>query len=229
MKGSISKNNFITRGILNKIFLFSVGGEKRPPLLHASEIFPESKVIEDNFESISLEIKNLVNSRSLTEYKDIDPIRALEVSENWKLYYAWFMWKENDRAKLDCPNLIKVIEKLPNVLNATIAVLDPGVKLSAHKGPYAGLLRYHLGIKIPVNNPPYIRVKDQLYTWKVGESIVIDDCYDHEVYNDSDDIRVILMVDFLRPLPTPLNLINKFYFERKKKWSGVLINKSNST
>lgn len=229
MKGSISKNNYISRTILNKIFLFTVGGEKRPPLISPNGIFPGSKVIEDNFKEISSEIKSLVQNRNLTQYKDIDPIRASEVSERWKLYYAWFMWEENERAKFDCPTLIKIIRKMPNVLNATVAVLEPGVKLAAHKGPYAGLLRYHIGIQVPKNKPPYIRVKDQFYTWQAGESIVLDDCYDHEVYNESDDIRVILMVDFLRPLVPPLNIINKLYFKMKKKWSSVIINKANNS
>jgi aspartate beta-hydroxylase/beta-hydroxylase len=105
--------------------------------------------------------------------------------------------------------------------------LDPGVCLAAHQGPYAGILRYHLGITIPKNNPPFIRVSDKKYTWKVGESIVIDDCYDHEVTNHSDSKRVILMIDIMRPMPFPLNYINKKCLLFKKKWSGHIISKAN--
>ena len=44
--------------------------------------------------------------------------------------------------------------------------------------------------------------------WKEGESILFDDSWEHEVYNKSNDIRVVLIVDFLRPMPFHLHAIN---------------------
>lgn len=228
MKGSISKNNAFMRDLLNKLFLSSVGGNRRPPLLVSREVFPESQRLEENFPAIHQEISELIKKRDLTRYKDIDPVRAAEVSENWKLYYAWFMWEENELAKVDCPTLLNLIKQMPNVINATVAVLEPRVTLAAHEGPYAGILRYHIGIKVPEERPPYIRVLDQYHTWQVGESIVLDDCYEHEVYNESDDTRVILMIDFMRPMTPPLHLINLLSLKMKKKWGSVMINKANN-
>ncbi|WP_118988035.1 aspartyl/asparaginyl beta-hydroxylase domain-containing protein [Photorhabdus sp. CRCIA-P01] len=229
MKGSISKNNAFLRNLLNRIFLLSVGGGRRPPLLVANEVFPESQILESNFPVIHQEITSLINKRELTRYKDIDPVRAAEVSENWKLYYAWFMWEENERAHIDCPTLIQLIRQMPNVINATIAVLEPCVTLAAHEGPYAGILRYHIGIKVPEKKPPYIRVMNEYHTWQVGKSIVLDDCYEHEVYNESDDIRVILMIDFMRPMIAPLHLINLLCLKMKKKWGTTMIDRANNS
>lgn len=228
MKGSISKNNAFLRNLLNKLFLFSVGGSQRPPLLTADEVFPESRILEAHFPQIHQEITSLINKRELTRYKDIDPVRAAEVSENWKLYYAWFMWEENERARTDCPTLLRLVKTMPNVINATVAVLEPRVTLAAHEGPYAGILRYHIGIEVPEKNPPYIRVMNEFHTWQVGKSVVLDDCYEHEVYNEADDKRVILMIDFMRPMITPLSFINLCCLKMKKKWGGVMINKANN-
>ncbi|WMY75968.1 aspartyl/asparaginyl beta-hydroxylase domain-containing protein [Buttiauxella selenatireducens] len=228
MKGSVSKNNAFLRKFLNKIFLSSVGGNQRPPLLAPNKVFPESKILESHFIEIHEEITFLINKRELTRYKDIDPVRAAEVSENWKLYYALFMWEENDRARTDCPTLLRLIKDMPNVINATIAVLEPGVTLAAHEGPYAGILRYHIGIEVPEKKPPYIRVMNEYYTWEVGKSIVLDDCYEHEVYNEADNKRVILMIDFMRPMNAPLHFINLCCLKLKKKWGGVMINKANN-
>lgn len=227
MKGSISKNNAFLRNLLNKLFISSVGGNTRPALLPANEIFPESKILEMHFPAIRKEITDLIDKRELTRYKDIDPIRAAEVSENWKLYYVWFMWEENELARVDCPTLLNIIRKMPNVINATVAVLEPRVTLAAHEGPYAGILRYHIGIKIPEKNPPYIRVMNKYHTWQVGKSIVLDDCYEHEVYNESDDIRVILMIDFMRPMRVPLHQINLMCLKIKKRWGATMIGRSN--
>lgn len=62
------------------------------------------------------------------------------------------------------------------------------------------MLRYHLGLRIPKVNPPSIRMYDQWYTWKEHECLVLDDFYNHEVVNKSGEIRVILTIDFLRPM-----------------------------
>lgn len=53
-----------------------------------------------------------------------------------------------------------------------------------------------------------MRVRDQFHTWEEGRSIVFDDSLEHEVYNKSDDLRVVLIVDFLRPMPFRLHAIN---------------------
>jgi aspartyl/asparaginyl beta-hydroxylase (cupin superfamily) len=75
-----------------------------------------------------------------------------------------------------------------------------------------------------------MRVKDQYYTWKEGQSIVFDDSWEHEVYNRSDDLRVVLLVDFLRPMPLPLHVVNRAVFRlasytKEAKQSMALIEK----
>lgn len=45
-----------------------------------------------------------------------------------------------------------------------------------------------------------------------------DDSYVHEVWNDSDSPRVVLFVDFLRPLPFPLSLLNRMIFRSYTRW-----------
>ena len=39
--------------------------------------------------------------------------------------------------------------------------------------------------------------------WEEGKSMIFDDTFNHEVWNDTDETRVVLFVDVLRPLPSP--------------------------
>ena len=39
--------------------------------------------------------------------------------------------------------------------------------------------------------------------------MIFDDTFNHEVWNDTDETRVVLFVDVLRPLPFPESLINR--------------------
>lgn len=172
-------------------------------------------------------MEQVLTKRDLTRYQEADPKRSAEVSHDWKLYYIYFLGQTNAQAERDFPTVLKIARKIPHVINATIALLDPGVELAAHSGPYAGMLRYHLGLRIPKNNPPSIRVDNQWYTWQEGESIVIDDFFEHEVRNKSDDIRIILMVDFLRPMNPVYNAINRFTMWLNRHWSAHFMNKTN--
>lgn len=53
-----------------------------------------------------------------------------------------------------------------------------------------------------------MRVKDQWHTWQEGRSILFDDSWDHEVVNRSTDMRVVFIVDVLRPMPFGLHAVN---------------------
>ena len=39
--------------------------------------------------------------------------------------------------------------------------------------------------------------------------MVFDDTFNHEVWNDTDETRVVLFVDVLRPLPSPWAQVNE--------------------
>jgi aspartyl/asparaginyl beta-hydroxylase (cupin superfamily) len=52
-------------------------------------------------------------------------------------------------------------------------------------------------------------VGSELAHWEEGRSLVFDDSYPHEVWNDTDEERVVMFVDFARPLPFPLSVLNE--------------------
>jgi aspartyl/asparaginyl beta-hydroxylase (cupin superfamily) len=44
------------------------------------------------------------------------------------------------------------------------------------------------------------RVGAEVRTWKKGKAWVFDDSIEHEAWNDSDEIRIILILDIWNPL-----------------------------
>ncbi len=107
-----------------------------------------------------------------------------------------------------CPQTTIFIDRIPGVISAFFSILDAGKSIPAHCGPSLGYLRYHLALRVPKINPPSIRVKDQYYIWEEGKSIVFDDSWEHQVFNESNDLRVVLIVDIFRPMPLPLHMMN---------------------
>ena len=56
-----------------------------------------------------------------------------------------------------------------------------------------------------------IRVGDDIGHWEEGRGLVFDDSYEHEVWNDTDEVRVVLFIDFLRPLPPFAAFLNRLF------------------
>jgi beta-hydroxylase len=80
------------------------------------------------------------------------------------------------------------------------AELPPGAKLNPHRDPYAGSLRYHLGLATPNDDRCFIEVDGQRHSWRDGQSVIFDETYIHWAVNGSEVDRVILFCDIERPM-----------------------------
>lgn len=84
------------------------------------------------------------------------------------------------------------------------ALLPGGSHLNPHRDPFAGSLRYHLGLSTPNSDACRIYVDGEEYAWRDGEDVMFDETYVHWVKNETDVTRVILFCDIERPLSSPL-------------------------
>ena len=80
------------------------------------------------------------------------------------------------------------------------AVLPPGGRLVKHRDPYAGSLRYHLGLITPNNERCRIDIDGNTYYWRDGEHVVFDQTYIHWAENESNVHQLILFCDIKRPM-----------------------------
>jgi beta-hydroxylase len=80
------------------------------------------------------------------------------------------------------------------------ALLPPGATLNPHRDPFAGSLRYHLGLITPNSRDCHIFVDGQEYFWRDGEDVIFDETCVHWVENKTDMTRVIFFADLERPL-----------------------------
>ncbi|MFF2079209.1 aspartyl/asparaginyl beta-hydroxylase domain-containing protein [Kitasatospora sp. NPDC058162] len=227
MAKSISVDHALVRKAANKYFLRSYGGDRRPRFTSPYPLFPAVRELEAKLPQLQAEIEELMKQRELGRYEDIDPVRAAQISKDWRLYYAYVLGVPNEAARKDTPTLLEFAEKTPGVVSAMVSVLEPGVNLDPHAGPYAGILRYHLCISTPEKNPPRIRVDQEYYTWKAGESIVLDDTFEHEVRNEADEPRVVIIIDFRRPLGPLADSVNRWFLRTKREASSKMIQLSN--
>ena len=189
-----------------------------------TESFPWVKKVEANWGAIRKEVDALLKDKEQIPYlQDISPEQgSIAQGRAWKSFFLFGFGNKIERNCARCRETARIVEKIPGLKMAMFSILAPRSHILPHRGPYKGLLRYHLGLLIPEPDLSCrIRVADEIRCWKEGQSLIFDDSHDHEAWNDSDRDRVILFVDFLRPLPLRFSLLNSLTVWRISKSAFV--------
>jgi aspartyl/asparaginyl beta-hydroxylase (cupin superfamily) len=79
-------------------------------------------------------------------------------------------------------------------------ILEPNARIKPHSGDTNAIYRCHLGLQIPSNEKGCVmKVLDNEVNWSNGKLIAFEDAFLHEAWNDTDEIRIILIFDVLKP------------------------------
>ncbi len=163
--------------------------------------FPEMQVLDDRWEEIREEAKHLLDMgliRASDQYNDAGFNSFFKTG--WKRFYLKWYGTNHPSAEELCPKTVALLRTIPSVKAAMFAALPPGGRLVRHRDPYAGSLRYHLGLITPNDDKCFIDVDGEKYSWRDGKSIIFDETFIHYAENATDKDRIILFCDLERPL-----------------------------
>jgi tetratricopeptide (TPR) repeat protein len=162
-------------------------------------------------------------------YKPGTPVnqwQELNHSERWSGYFLWDQGKRVDANCARCPKTTALVERLPLIYipgfapTVMFSVLLPHTRIPPHTGVTNTRLIGHLPLIVPDNC--YFRVGNDTRKLKRGKAWLFDDSIEHEAWNDSDETRIILMIDIWNPYVTEaerplirelLGSIREFYGE----------------
>lgn len=100
--------------------------------------------------------------------------------------------------------------------------LAPQTRIDAHCGPTNLRLTAHLPLLVPNKNEDCkIRIKKKWYHWKIGKILLFDDSYEHEIRNDTDQVRIVLLIRFFHPLLSCEQRQSKLMEARRQKELAV--------
>ena len=165
--------------------------------------FPEMKPLQDNWEIIRQEALSLNADGAIavaTGYNDIGFNSFFRTG--WKRFHLYWYGKDLPSAQASCPKTVALLKSIPSVKAAMFASLPPGATLVRHRDPYAGSLRYHIGLVTPNDPKCFIEVDGERYFWKDGEPVMFDETYIHFAANETDHQRIVLFCDVERPVYT---------------------------
>ena len=119
--------------------------------------------------------------------------------EGWNTFNFFFYGRKFEENCGLCPKTTALLESLPRFERDHImfSALNPHAHISHHTGPMNGIIRGHLAMIVP--RGCYIRVGEDERTWEEGKVLVFDDSFDHEVWNHSDHVRIVLFMNFWHP------------------------------
>ncbi|MEM7492548.1 MAG: aspartyl/asparaginyl beta-hydroxylase domain-containing protein [Pseudomonadota bacterium] len=176
-----------------------------------NEYFQKLSTIQKEWPTILKEAQDVLAYRDVIPgFQDISPDQyRLAKERNWRTFILYGFGKRLETNTKLAPRTAELLDSIPNLQTAMFSILSPGYHIPAHKGVTKGILRAHIGLIVPDEAEKCrIRIDDEIVAWKPGELFVFDDTYEHEVWNETDQERVILLFDFDRPMKFGGRLLN---------------------
>lgn len=180
--------------------MYAFSAVKARPYVELRE-FPELAPIQANWEMIRDEALRLFDEgyiRTAASHNDLAFNSFFRTG--WKRFYLKWYDDFLPSARSLCPKTTELLAGIPSVNAAMFALLPPGARLGLHRDPFAGSLRYHLGLATPNSPECRIVVDGHAYWWKDGEAVMFDETYIHEAENRTNEQRLILFCDIERPI-----------------------------
>jgi aspartate beta-hydroxylase len=189
-----------------------------PPVLDSAARFPEARRFAESWPVLRDEALRLANNigqiprfhELMAEQSDI----SANDDRDWRMFVLKAYGVRFPRNTVQCPALAGLVESVPDVLSATLSFLAPHKHIPQHRGPFRGILRFYLGLSVPVGpdgRPGTVLMIDgSEYRIADGEFLLWDDTYPHEVWNHSDSLRIALLLDVRRhDMPLDMALLSR--------------------
>ncbi len=179
--------------------------------VQATRDFPWAKELEADWAAIRDELQQVLHRQNeLPAFQNIvSDVGDLTTDAGWKTFMFAGYGVTAERNIAQCPRTWQAIQRIPGLKSAMFSIFEPGKHLPPHRGPYNGVLRLHLGLLVPRERERLgIRVDGTVCRWDEGKALIFDDAYEHEAWNHSAHTRVVLFIDFVRPLRFPASLLN---------------------
>ncbi|CAI1909725.1 Aspartyl/Asparaginyl beta-hydroxylase [Serratia marcescens] len=187
------------------------------PVLDSAALFPDAERFTVQWRQIREEALTVAHDlHNIPRFHEI-MIQQESISANdardWRMFIMKAYGQPIDRNLARCPTLAALIASSPDVLSASLSFLAPGKQVPPHRGPFRGILRGYLVLDMPkrADGVPaaVLKVDGREYRLHEGEFMLWDDTFEHEVWNDSPQVRTVLLLDIRRrDMPGGLRLLS---------------------
>lgn len=174
--------------------------------------FPWVPTLEARWQEVRADLEGVMTRlEDVPAFHQLSPDqKRISKGDNWKTFAFYVFGNRVEENCTRCPATAALLDDLPGLQNAWYSILAPRYHIPPHKGPTRAVIRCHLGLIVPDDAERcWLRVDQEICHWQEGKCLVFDDTYEHEVKNDTDQVRVVLFLDFDRPMDRIGRLFNR--------------------
>jgi ornithine lipid ester-linked acyl 2-hydroxylase len=182
--------------------------------VHDTRDFPWVAALEEYWAEIQQEAAAVLRDiEAVPPLAEISPDhRDIAPPKKWRSFFLYGYGYREEANIRRCPRTDALLQAIPGLNSAFFSVLAPGTHIPAHVGVTKAIMTCHLGLAVPRDAARcWMRVVDQKVHWQPGRALVFDDTFEHEVANDTDETRIVLLIQFRRPVRRSGELIGGLF------------------
>jgi len=198
-----------------------------PATLDTDRYFPEASRFTGAYPAIRREALAVLDTlHRVPRFHDLMPQQA-DISagdgRDWRMFILKAYGVAVEENLQRCPTLTALLAETPDVVSCVVSFLAPRKHIPAHRGPFRGILRFHLMLSMPLADDGLpaceLNIDGAPYRLADGDTLLWDDTYPHEVWNRSDEVRIALLLDIWRKdMPADAALVSRALMAATRAW-----------
>ena len=201
--------------IVRRIYDMRIEG---PPTLNVGTHFPSAegfsrawRSIHDEAQAVARQMHRVPRFHEIM--REQTPISANDMRD-WRMFILKAYGADFPSNMAVCPTLAALVTASPDVLSASLSFLAPSKHIPEHRGPFRGVLRFYLVLSMPLaadgRPAAVLKIAGTEHRLADGEYLLWDDTFPHEVTNDSDEVRTVLLLDvWRRGMPLDMRILSR--------------------
>ena len=164
-------------------------------------LFPWAAALEAGWSDIRPELDSVrACGREVLPLARISPDHAdVALDEKWKSFVFEAYGYHVPRNRASCPRTAALLGQVPGLVLAMFSIMEPGTHVPLHTGVSKALINVHLGLDVPLGDCR-IEVGGETRRWEPGKLLLLDDTYPHQVWNNTEHTRVVLLMQIRWPV-----------------------------
>lgn len=201
-----------------------------PAVLDSAAYFPNAGLFLDAHAAIRAEaLAVLPTLPNVPRFHDLMPQQA-DISDHdgrdWRMFILKAYGVDVPEHLARCPTAARLLAACPDVVSCVFSFLAPHKHIPQHRGPFRGILRFHLMLSMPKDGAGRpaceLNIDGKPYLLDEGDCLLWDDTYRHEVWNRSERVRIALLLDVWRKnMPVDMELFSRTLYGLAKAVIGL--------